>query len=118
MDYLMYVVIVALVCAVGAYLIASQRGAANPVGWFFGGLLLGPIGLGLAMFTTQGPVKEPLTATSDRTYGPTDQAGTNMACGRCHKPLSPAWKGKCNHCGAPYAEYPPLTRRAVFDASR
>jgi hypothetical protein len=31
-----------------------------------------------------------------------------MMCGRCHKPLSPAWRGKCNHCGAAYADFPPL----------
>jgi predicted amidophosphoribosyltransferase len=38
---------------------------------------------------------------SAASWGPTSQAGPGMACGRCQKPLSPAWRGKCNHCGAP-----------------
>lgn len=43
-------------------------------------------------------------------WGPDTKAGANMACGRCHKPLSPAWKGKCEHCKATYAMYPPVPR--------
>ena len=30
-------------------------------------------------------------------------------CGRCGKPISPYWKGKCNHCGVAFAEVPPVS---------
>jgi hypothetical protein len=39
---------------------------------------------------------------------PSDQAPPNHRCGRCGKPLSPVWRGKCKHCGAMYAEFPPV----------
>ena len=42
-------------------------------------------------------------------WGPSSQAGAGTKCGRCSKPLSPAWRGKCNHCGAAYADFPPLS---------
>lgn len=41
-----------------------------------------------------------------------NQAMPDHQCGRCHKPLSPAWVGKCQHCGATYAMYPPVPRTA------
>ena len=37
-----------------------------------------------------------------------DQAPPDHRCGRCGKPLSPVWHGKCKHCGARYADYPPV----------
>ena len=40
------------------------------------------------------------------------QAPAGSSCGRCGKPLSPAWWGKCEHCGAPYTEFPPVPREA------
>lgn len=43
-------------------------------------------------------------------WGPGAQAGTGMECGKCHKPLSPAWRDRCNHCGAKYAEFEPVPR--------
>jgi hypothetical protein len=39
-----------------------------------------------------------------------------MACGRCGKPLSPVWRGKCNHCGAAYSDFPPVERAAGTEA--
>ena len=39
-----------------------------------------------------------------------NQAPPGHRCGRCGKPLSPIWRGKCLHCGASYAEYPPVPR--------
>lgn len=42
-----------------------------------------------------------------------DQAPPGHQCGRCGKPLSPVWHGKCMHCGASYAEYPPVPRTSA-----
>ena len=39
-----------------------------------------------------------------------DQAAPGHRCGRCGKPVSPVWHGKCKHCGASYVEYPPVPR--------
>ena len=38
----------------------------------------------------------------------TSAAAAGSLCGRCGKHLSPAWVGKCQHCGARYTEFPPL----------
>ena len=38
------------------------------------------------------------------------QALTNHKCGKCDRPLSPAWVGRCMHCGAKYAEFAPTPR--------
>jgi hypothetical protein len=43
-----------------------------------------------------------------RSLTPPDQAPPNHRCGRCGKSLSPAWHGKCKHCGAFYADFPPV----------
>jgi hypothetical protein len=40
------------------------------------------------------------------------KAPPGYQCGRCSKPLSPAWKGKCEHCKASYAEFKPVLRLA------
>ena len=37
------------------------------------------------------------------------QAGPNMKCGRCSKPLSPVWT-RCEHCKASYGEFAPVAR--------
>jgi len=34
-------------------------------------------------------------------------------CSRCGKHLSPAWKSKCQHCQARYAEFPPELRTEI-----
>jgi len=34
-------------------------------------------------------------------------------CSRCGKHLSPAWKTKCQHCNARYAEFPPELRTEI-----
>jgi hypothetical protein len=39
---------------------------------------------------------------------PAIQAPAGSVCGRCGKPLSPYWRGKCGHCGAAYDAYPPV----------
>jgi putative oligomerization/nucleic acid binding protein len=49
----------------------------------------------------------PPAVTPTVSWGPTSQAGPGMSCGRCGKPLSPARRGKCNHCGGAYADFPP-----------
>jgi len=35
-------------------------------------------------------------------------AAVESRCGRCGKRLSPAWRGKCEHCQASYTDYPPV----------
>ena len=40
----------------------------------------------------------------------TMQVPPGMLCGKCGKPLSPVWKGKCEHCKATYADYSPVPR--------
>ena len=42
-----------------------------------------------------------------------DQAPPGHRCGRCGKHLSPAWHGKCLHCGASYSDYPPVPTTPV-----
>jgi hypothetical protein len=42
------------------------------------------------------------------TVAPLGPRAAGARCGRCGKPLSPAWKTKCNHCRATFAEYPPV----------
>src|SRR6476469_8507099 len=34
-------------------------------------------------------------------------------CSRCGKHLSPAWKSRCQHCKARYAEFPPVLRTEI-----
>lgn len=41
-------------------------------------------------------------------WTPQSQPGYGMACGKCSKPLSPAWRGRCQHCRATFADYPPV----------
>jgi hypothetical protein len=74
-----------IVCGIGAYLIAAQKGSDQGLM----GFLFGPIGLLMAVTAKSGA------------------AWTGSRCGKCGKPLSPAWKTKCNHCGATFAEFPP-----------
>ncbi len=45
------------------------------------------------------------------------QAPAGSVCGRCHKHLSPVWDGSCKHCGALYAEFPPVPWRPVGPVS-
>jgi len=56
-----------------------------------------------------GTALSPIAAAS----GPLNAAGQalpNHQCGRCGKPLSPVWVGNCKHCGARYADTPPVAR--------
>jgi len=108
-EALLLYAVIWLVCAVGAYLIAASKKADNPGTWGIIGLLLGPIGLaGAAILAKPAPAVaegRPTTAVSGA-----GQAPTGSLCGRCGKVLSPVWRGKCNHCGATYAEFPPVAR--------
>ncbi len=81
------------VCAVGAWFIATTKKAPDAGQWAIWGFLLGPFGLFAAI-----AFAKPAATT----------ARSGRMCGRCGKPLSPAWKAKCNHCGAPFAEFPPV----------
>jgi hypothetical protein len=69
---------------------------------------VGIIVLTLIWFVTR-PRPAPVTFTP-QPWGPESYPGDRMACGRCHKPLSPAWRGKCKHCGAAFAEFNPIRR--------
>jgi hypothetical protein len=66
--------------------------------------------------TQSPPVPEWPTTSKAEPLRPTwtsqSQAGSGKVCGQCGKPLSPAWRGKCNHCGASYAEFPPADRES------
>lgn len=48
-------ILVWLVCGIGAFLIAQNRGATNALTWFLVGVLLGPIGIILAAISAKGP---------------------------------------------------------------
>ena len=61
----------------------------------------------LATPSTPAAIPEPAPARPVQ-WGPTDAAPYGSTCGRCGKALSPAWRGKCNHCGASYAQFPPV----------
>jgi hypothetical protein len=41
-------------------------------------------------------------------WGPSTQAPPNSRCGNCGKPLSPVWRGRCEHCKAAYSEHHPI----------
>jgi hypothetical protein len=78
------------------------------VGLVFFFWCVGIIVLGVIWFLTL-PRGAPI-ASGPLPWGPNSYPGDRMACGRCHKPLSPAWRGKCKHCGAVFAEYAPMPR--------
>lgn len=78
--------------AVVAWFIANTKKAPDAGTWAFWGLLLGPLGvLGAIAFAKPGGAPR-----------------SGRSCGRCGKPLSPAWKDKCNHCGARFSEIAPV----------
>lgn len=132
--------IVLVVCAGLSLLIAQNRHASSPWAWGLVGLILGPIGLIFTVIAAKGAPNPTIGAADQlarlqaaRDGGlltpeqyqaqaaalavataplPTNQAGPDMRCGRCGKPLSPAWVGRCLHCKASYAEYPPVARTA------
>jgi len=77
------------------------------------GVLMVLPGLGLILLTFY-LVRERREARAARTQPwPEDQAPPNHKCGRCGKPLSPAWRKKCKHCGASYLEFPPEPREVI-----
>lgn len=60
------------------------------------------------LLASTAPIAPPPPTAPTVSWGPMSQASSGMLCSRCHKPLSTAWLGKCNHCGAAYAEFPPM----------
>ena len=42
------------------------------------------------------------------TVAPPGPRPVGSRCGKCGKPVSPAWKTKCNHCGAAFEDFPPV----------
>lgn len=131
-------ILVWIACGIGCFLIAQSRHATNAPTWFLVGIVFGPLGIVLAVIGAKGKT-DPSAGAADQlarlqaardgglltpeqyqaqaaslamsTIGPpTNTAGPNMKCGRCGKPLSPAWVGKCLHCKASYAEFPPVPR--------
>lgn len=75
-----------LVCAVGAYLIAAQRGAGNPGTFGVAGILIGPLALVAAAFASP-----PKPGTAGR------------ICAKCGKVVAPDREQLCNNCGEPFA---------------
>ena len=79
-------------CAVVAWIAAGKGRSA--VGFFLLSALLSPV-IGLVVVLVMG------------SKGPAP-VFARMKCSRCDKPLSPAWRGKCKHCGAKYEAFPPV----------
>lgn len=76
-----------LICAVGAYLIAGQKGDANPGSWGVAGFVLGPIGLVMAAVLAKPP-----------------RAGSvGRVCDHCGKTVAADREQRCNHCGELFA---------------
>lgn len=76
-----------LICAIGAYLIAGQKGDPNPGTWGIVGFLFGPFGLvAAAVFA-----KPPKSGTVGR------------ICAHCGKTVAPDRERLCNHCGLAFA---------------
>lgn len=48
-------ILVWIVCGIGSFLIAQNRGASNAPTWFLVGVLLGPLGILLAAIGAKGP---------------------------------------------------------------
>lgn len=48
-------ILVWILCGIGAFLIAQNRGASNAGTWFLVGVLLGPLGIILAAIGAKGP---------------------------------------------------------------
>jgi hypothetical protein len=47
------------------------------------------------------------------TVAPPGPRPVGSRCGNCGKPVSPAWKTKCNHCGASFDDFPPVLPAAT-----
>ncbi len=77
-------------------------------------VVVGSIGAGLmvvALAAVLCVVGVFLPGGPEAVAGPTaQQVPPGYECGFCHKPLSPAWNGKCEHCKTTYAEVPPVLR--------
>lgn len=86
----------------------TPMAASVAVGLVFFLWMVGMIVLGVVWLRTV--TRSPPPAMDPLPWGPNSQPGERMACGRCDKPLSPVWRGKCQHCGAPFAEYDPIPR--------
>lgn len=61
------ILIVWIVCGIGAFLLAQNRGATNAATWFLVGILLGPLGILLAAVGAKGPGRDtaPVLGTAD-----------------------------------------------------
>lgn len=66
--------------------------------------------LGIALFLVAAVVWQIDSRRPAFSLPPGSQAPPNHQCGRCGKPLSPVWVGRCKHCGAKYTEFPPAAR--------
>ena len=63
--------------------------------WFVLAVLITPLFSAILLALSAPKVRESNPAIASR-------------CGKCGKALSPVWKSKCNHCGAKFADYPPV----------
>ena len=114
-DYYLVALVIVGVWIAPAFLagyIASRKGRSGLL-FFLLTFALPIIGLAAAMVVRR-PEPRPAGDFAPQGVGVSSggQAYPGQMCGRCRKPLSPVWKGNCKHCGATYAEFPPLVRDA------
>jgi hypothetical protein len=58
-------VLIWIVCGIGSFLIAQNRGATNAPTWFLVGIIFGPIGVLLAIIGARGPKVRPVVQRPD-----------------------------------------------------
>lgn len=82
--------------------IASRKGR-SPVGFFLLGVVVTPlIALIVVLIMDPGRDYRAAAPVADPSL-PGYKAPPGSRCGACGKPLSPAWRDKCKHCGMRYA---------------
>lgn len=92
-------------CLIPAY-VASTKGR-SPVGFFLLGVVVTPV-IALIVVLIMDPGRDFTRTVVTDPAGAGYKAPPGYVCGRCLSPLSPAWRDKCKHCGARYAEFAPI----------
>jgi hypothetical protein len=106
----MLIIVAWIAFALGVGWIADQRGRSQ-LNWTVIAVLISPLiaVIALALIPTEAATVAASPFHVDGMYWTDDsQAPLGMVCGGCHRKVSPAWKGKCKHCGMRYAYRAPL----------